>query len=78
MILAIAQLGKGLERLVARRLAHAATQAGLVSKQYAGALPGTSVTDLVQALGHNLELARSRGQHTAICLLDVKGGFNNI
>ena len=40
-------LRKGLERLVARRLAYAATQAGLISKQYARALPGTSVTDLV-------------------------------
>jgi len=49
-----------------------------VSKQYARALPKTSVTDLVQALKHDLELARGKGQHTAICLLDVKGGFNNV
>ena len=49
-----------------------------MSKQYAGALPGTSVTNLVQALGYDLELAKGKGQHIAVCLLDVKGGFNNV
>lgn len=70
--------GKGLEKLVAKRLAYAAVKENLVPLNYVGALPGVSVADLVHALVHSAQSARVKGSVTGVCLLDVEGGFNNV
>jgi hypothetical protein len=48
-------LGKGLERLIARRLAWVATQEKILHPQHFGALPGRSATDLTAAAVHDIE-----------------------
>ncbi|RKK10082.1 hypothetical protein BFJ65_g15382 [Fusarium oxysporum f. sp. cepae] len=53
-------LGKGLERLIARRLAWAAVHYSVLHPQQAGALPKRSATDLVTALVHDIEEAFAR------------------
>ncbi|KAJ6439209.1 reverse transcriptase [Purpureocillium lavendulum] len=50
-------LGKGLERLIARRLAWASIHYGVLHPQQAGALPKRSAVDLVAALVHDIEEA---------------------
>lgn len=50
-------LSKGLEKLVARRIARVALIHGIISPQQAGALPKRSAADLVACLIHEIELA---------------------
>ena len=74
----LSTIGKGLERLVAKRLAYAALSKGVFSPQYIGAVPAIGVPDLVHALVHDLEESRTKGLFTAVGLLDVEGGLNNV
>ena len=53
-ILLLPALGKGLERLIARRLARSALTEGLLSTSQLGALPGRSAVDLVDCLVHDV------------------------
>ena len=53
-------LGKGLERLVARRLTWAAVHYAVLHRQQAGALPKRSAVDLVATLVHDIEVAFSQ------------------
>ena len=69
-------LGKGLERIVARRMVWTALQAGLISSQHAGAVPKRSAMDLVASLTHDIELALANGQKATLVTLDVKGAFD--
>ncbi|HQT72233.1 MAG TPA: reverse transcriptase domain-containing protein, partial [Thiobacillus sp.] len=55
-------LGKGLERLIARRLAWASIRYGILHPQQIGALPKRSAVDLVAALVHDIETALANGQ----------------
>lgn len=71
-------IGRGLERVVARRLVYALVEYGLVSLQYLGAVLGVGILDLVYALVYDLELARGKRNYIGICLMDVEGGFNNV
>ena len=57
-------LGKGLERLIARRLAWAAIHHKVLHPQQAGALPKRSATDLVTALGRG---SKSDAQQPVAC-----------
>lgn len=68
--------GKGLERLLAKRMAWQALAAGIISPQQAGALPKRSAMDLVASLTHDVEWALSRGQKATIATLDVQGAFD--
>ncbi|XP_044716565.1 reverse transcriptase (RNA-dependent DNA polymerase) domain-containing protein [Hirsutella rhossiliensis] len=61
-------LGKGLERLIARRLAWASVHYGVLHSQQAGALPKRSAVDLVAALLHDIEEAFARGQVATLIL----------
>jgi ribonuclease HI len=69
-------IGKGLERLVARRMARIALQHTVISPQQAGALPTRSATDLLACLVHEIEHALENGMTATAVTLDVKGAFD--
>lgn len=69
-------LAKGLERLIARRLAWALLENGLVSLTHGGALPKRAATDLIAALTHDMELGLAEGKVATIVTRDMKGAFN--
>ncbi|KID94004.1 Ribonuclease H-like protein, partial [Metarhizium majus ARSEF 297] len=69
-------LGKGLERLIARRLAWASIYYAVLHPQQAGALPKRSAVDLVAALIHDIEEAFTRGQVATLVTEDIQGAFD--
>jgi ribonuclease HI len=71
-------LGKGLERLVARRLAWASIRYSVLHSQQAGALPKRSAVDLVAALVHDIEEAFSRKQVATLVTMDIQGAFDTV
>ncbi|TVY74939.1 putative RNA-directed DNA polymerase from transposon BS [Fusarium oxysporum f. sp. cubense] len=71
-------LGKGLERLIARRLAWAAVHYSVLHSQQAGALPKRSATDLVTALIHDIEEAFARKKVATLVTMDVQGAFDTV
>jgi hypothetical protein len=71
-------LGKGLERLIARRLAYAAIKHGVLNPQQFGALPKRAATDLVACLVHDVEVAWGKGQVASLLITDIKGAFDSI
>lgn len=71
-------LGKGLERLLARRLAYASVQHTVLAATQAGALPKRSSLDLVAALIADVENALQQKKSAALLLLDVKGAFDAV
>lgn len=72
----ISCLGKGLERLLAKRMAWCTLKSGLVSPQQAGALPGRSATDLVASFVHDVEEALAQGKVASLALMDVQGAYD--
>ena len=71
-------LGKGLERLIARRLAYAAIKYKVLNPQQFGALPKRAATDLVACLVHDIEVAWGKGQVASLLITDIKGAFDSI
>ena len=71
-------LGKGLERLIARRLAWASVHYGVLHPQQAGALPKRSAVDLVAALVHDIEEAFARNMVATVVTLDAEGAFDTV
>ncbi|CVL09150.1 uncharacterized protein FMAN_15430 [Fusarium mangiferae] len=71
-------LGKGLERLIARRLAWAAIYYNVLHSQQAGALPKRSATDLVTALIHDIEEAFARKKVATLVTMDIQGAFDTV
>ncbi|RKK80609.1 hypothetical protein BFJ68_g17704, partial [Fusarium oxysporum] len=71
-------LGKGLERLIARRLAWAAIHYSVLHPQQAGALPKRSATDLVTALIHDIEEAFARKKVATLVTMDIQGAFDTV
>ncbi|KZL86237.1 endonuclease reverse, partial [Colletotrichum incanum] len=74
-------LGKGLERLVARRLAWITVKPvkhQVLHDQQFGALPLRSCSDLTAAAIHDIECAWQRGLVTSMLTLDVKGAFDAV
>lgn len=69
-------IGKGYERLLAKRMAWTALQHNLVSPTHAGALPRRSATDLAVSLTHDVETALARGKKVTMVTLDVQGAFD--
>lgn len=69
-------LGKGLERLFARRVAYAAIKAGIMNPQQFGALPGRSAADLAACVTHDIEMALQQGLTATLVTMDVKGAFD--
>lgn len=71
-------LGKGLERLLAKRMAHLAVVCDVVGHQQFGALPKRSATDLVSCVVHDIEEARTQGWAATFVTLDVQGAFDAV
>ena len=71
-------LGKGLERLLARRLAWASIHYGVLHSQQIGALPKRSAVDLVAALIHDIEEAFAQKQVATLLTMDVQGAFDTV
>ncbi|KAJ6437079.1 reverse transcriptase [Purpureocillium lavendulum] len=71
-------LGKGLERLIARRLAWASIRYGILHPQQVGALPKRSAVDLVAALVHDIETALANSQVATLVTMDVQGAFDTV
>lgn len=69
-------LGKGLERLVAQRIAWTVVDRGILAPQHFGALPKRAATDLVAALIHDIEQALDQGLVATLLTADVKGAFD--
>ncbi|RKK50820.1 hypothetical protein BFJ69_g18007, partial [Fusarium oxysporum] len=77
-ILLLSCLGKGLERLIARRLAWAAVYYSVLHPQQAGALPKRSATDLVTALIHDIEEAFACKKVATLVTMDIQGAFDTV
>ncbi|KAI0994497.1 hypothetical protein K3495_g13685 [Podosphaera aphanis] len=71
-------LGKGLERLVTRRMSWIAIKHKLLTRQQFGALPLRSSVDLTTCLTHDIENALARGETASIATLDIKGAFDAV
>ncbi|KAI0993264.1 hypothetical protein K3495_g14920, partial [Podosphaera aphanis] len=71
-------LGKGLERLLAKRMSHLAITWNIVGQQQFGALPKRSATDLVSCVVHDIEEAKTQGWASTFVTLDVRGAFDAV
>jgi hypothetical protein len=71
-------LGKGLERLIACRLAWAAVYYNVLYPQQAGALPKRSATDLVTALIYDIEVAFAHKKVATLVTMDIQGAFDTV
>ena len=71
-------LGKGLERLLARRMSWLAIEAKILAKQQFGALPLRSAVDLTTCLTHDVETALNQGLVASLLILDIKGAFDSV
>ncbi|OHW89513.1 reverse transcriptase, partial [Colletotrichum incanum] len=71
-------LGKGLERLIAKRMAYLTILEGVASPQQVGALPGRAAVDLTTCLTHEIERALDAGLTATLATMDVKGAFDSV
>ena len=71
-------LGKGLERLLAKRIAWISVRKKVLASQQFGALPGRSAVDLTTCLTHDVERALNEGRTATLLTLDVKGAFDAV
>ena len=71
-------LSKGLERVIARRMANAAIKYGILHSNQAGALPKRSAVDIVVSLIYDIEKALAAGQVATLVTEDVMGAFDAI
>ncbi|CVL08167.1 uncharacterized protein FMAN_14180 [Fusarium mangiferae] len=71
-------LSKGLERLIARRLAWTAVHFIILHPQQAAAPPKRSATDLVTALMHDIEEAFARKKLVTLVTMDIQGAFDTV
>ena len=69
-------ISKGLERIVARRIAWMALLNGIFSHQHGGALPKRSAMDLVASFTHDAEAAMAMGREVTMVTMDVQGAFD--
>ena len=71
-------LGKGLERLIARKMSWLAITLQIVASQQFGALPLRSSVDLTTCLTHDVEKALQQGLKASFLTMDVKGAFDAV
>lgn len=69
-------ISKGLERVIAKRVAWTALTSGILSPQHGGALPKRSAMDLVAAFTHDVESAMALGMEVTMITMDVQGAFD--
>lgn len=78
LIALLSVLGKGLERLMAKRMAWVAITHKVLHPQQFGALPSRSATDLATCLIHDVEDAWAQGHRASMLTLDIKGAFDAV
>lgn len=71
-------LGKGLERILAKRMAFHAIRDRVLVRTQAGALPKRSAVDLVASLIADVEEALNKGRSAVLLMLDIKGAFDTV
>ena len=72
----ISCISKGLERIIARRIAWMALTSNILSSQHGGALPKRSAMDLVASFTHDIEAAMATGLEVTMITMDVQGAFD--
>lgn len=77
-ILLLSSLGKGLERLTAKRMSWLAVKYKAVPSQPFGALPGRSAVDLASCVIHDAEAAMRSNKVTAMVTLDIQGALDAV
>ena len=78
LIALLSGLGKGLERIVARRLAREAVTRRVLPTGYHGAAPLRSACDLAVELTHDVERAFATGETASLLTFDVKGAYDAV
>lgn len=71
-------LGKGLERLIGRRISILALQYKILHPNQAGALKKRSAVDIAAALIHDMEDALHRKLYCLILTMDFEGAFDGV
>lgn len=71
-------LGKGLERLLARRISYLALRLGILGRDQCSAVSKRSATDLTTALVCDIQQAWKQKRVAGMVTLDVKGAFDSI
>jgi hypothetical protein len=71
-------LGKGLERILARKIAWLAISLQVTLAQHFGALLLCSAVDLTTCLTHDIEEALNSKLKATILTLDIKRAFNSV
>lgn len=71
-------LGKGLERIMAKRMSHFTVALNVVGPQQSGALSKWSATDLVLCVTHDVEEARAQGLASTFVTSDEQGAFDAV
>lgn len=71
-------LGKGLERILAKRLSWISVREKILACQQFGALPRRSAIDLTTCITHDIERALNESRTASILTLDVKGAFDSV
>lgn len=76
----LSYLGKGIERIIARRMSHLAIKHRILHPNQASALPQQSAIDITTTLTHNVEQAQHRTNKRVATLvtIDIEGAFNTI
>jgi ribonuclease HI len=69
-------ISKGLERIIAKRIAWTALANDILSPQHGGALPKRSAMDLVASFTHDVESAFAMGREVTMITMDVQGAFD--
>ncbi|KAI0999655.1 hypothetical protein K3495_g8545 [Podosphaera aphanis] len=71
-------LGKGLKRIVEKRMSWIAINFKVLASQKFGALSLRSSVDLTTCLTRDVEAALSKGLTTSVATLDIKGAFDTV
>ena len=74
----LSYLGKGLKRLLVRKIALKTVRYQVIAKTHFGALPKRSATDLVACFISDVEEALDKGKSVAALFLDIKGAFDTV
>ncbi|KZZ88524.1 reverse transcriptase [Ascosphaera apis ARSEF 7405] len=74
----LSTLGKGLERLVARRLSYVGLEHGIFGSQQFGALPRRSAVDLTSCLVRDVDFQFRNLRVASLLTLDIQGAYDAI
>lgn len=78
LIALLSVLGKGLERIIARRLAFTAVTAKIIPSRYFGSLPLRSAEDLARLVVDDIEEAFNAKKCHSALTFDVQGAFDAV